>query len=64
MDKAFIEELSKTESLDAVITLAKEKGFTLIEEDLKAEETGSEISDDEMAAEVLYLFTWRWRHRG
>ena len=44
MDKAFIEELSKTESLDAVITLAKEKGFTLTAEESKLEETVSEIS--------------------
>ena len=49
-EKALSEKLSKTETPEAVIALAKKMGFTLTAEDLKAEETWSEISDDEMAA--------------
>ncbi len=51
-EKALSEKLSKTETPEAVIALAKKMGFTLTAEDLKAEETWSEISDDEMAAVV------------
>ena len=47
-DKELIEKLSKAETPEAVIALAKEIGFELTAEDLKSKETISEISDDEL----------------
>ena len=49
-DQAFVEKLSKAETSEAVIALAKEINFTLTVEDLKSKETVSEISDDELEA--------------
>jgi len=47
-DKEFIEKLSKADSPEAVIALAKEKGFTLTAEDLTQEAPTGELTDDEL----------------
>ncbi len=49
-DKAFIEKLNKAETPEAVIALAKEKGFALTEADVKPESRSGELSDDELEA--------------
>ena len=47
-DAAFAEKLEAAESPEALLALAAEKGFTLTAEDLAAEETAGELSDDEL----------------
>ena len=50
-DQEFIGKLTKAETAEAVIALAKEKGFVLTEEDLKMEEPADELlNDDEVDA--------------
>ena len=50
-DEAFMEKLRGAETKDIIIEMAKEKGFTLTEEDLKAPETNDgPVSDDEVDA--------------
>lgn len=49
-DKEFIGELGKAVTPEALIALAKEKGFTLTEEDLKTETREGIVSDDELNA--------------
>ena len=47
-EKEFTEKLTKAETVEAVIALAKEKGFTLTAEDLKPQ--AGELNDDELDA--------------
>ena len=50
-DQEFIGKLTKAETLEALIALAAEKGFTLTAEDLKKPETAEgALSDDELDA--------------
>ncbi len=50
-DREFVEKLNKAETPEAVIALAREKGFALTAEDLKQERAPSgELSDDELEA--------------
>ena len=49
-DKEFMEKLAKAPDKEAVIVLAKEKGFTLTEEDFEAYAGIQEVSDDELEA--------------
>ena len=50
-DREFIEKWKKTETLEAIISLAAEKGFALTPEDLKNEPPAvAELSDDELEA--------------
>ena len=49
-DKEFIEKLTQAPDAAAVITLAKEKGFNLAEEDLKQNTQIQNIADDELDA--------------
>ena len=47
-DAALAEALGKAETPEAVIALAAEKGFALTAEELKADESGCELEDDEL----------------
>ncbi|MBQ7670291.1 MAG: Nif11-like leader peptide family natural product precursor [Clostridia bacterium] len=49
-DKEFTEKLNKADTLDAVVALAAEKGFTLTEEDLKGGSAEGEFSGKELDA--------------
>lgn len=49
-DKAFLEKLTGTETPEAVIALAKERGFTLTAEDVQPEPASGALSDDELDA--------------
>lgn len=49
-DKEFTEKLNKAETLETIVALAAEKGFTLTEEDLKGNGASAELSATEMDA--------------
>ena len=50
-DKEFVERLNESKDEEAVIALAKEKGFTLTKEDLNQQEKKSgALSEDELDA--------------
>ena len=48
--KEFVEELTKAKTPEKIIVLAKKKGFTLTEIDLKPNTGIQEVSDDKMSA--------------
>ena len=49
-DQEFIEKLKKAKTPEAVIAMAKEKGFALTAEDLNKKAPSGELSDDELEA--------------
>ena len=49
-DREFMDKVSKAETAEAVIALAKEKGFALTAADLTVEAKQGEVSDDELEA--------------
>ena len=49
-DQGFIEKVYKTETPEALIALAAEKGFALTAEDLKPDHPTGELNEDELDA--------------
>ena len=49
-DKEYLEKLTKAETPEAMMALAKEKGYALTAEDMKSDQSSGKLSDDEVDA--------------